>query len=107
MLSLEPAFAAFGGLKIGAVGPYPDGSECAYEVRAFAPSLAVGEDPVTGSLNAGIGQWLIDAGIAPKRYVASQGTRLQRAGRVYVERIDGQVWVGGASTTCIAGRVEL
>lgn len=107
VLSLEPDFAAFYGLKIGVVGPYPPEGECAYEVRAFAPSLAVGEDPVTGSLNAGVGQWLIGAGIAPRRYVASQGTRLQRAGRVHVECVDGQVWVGGASTTCIAGQVEL
>lgn len=107
VLGLEPDFAAFGDLKVGAVGPYPPGSECAYEVRAFAPSLAVGEDPVTGSLNAGIGQWLIGAGTAPERYVAGQGTRLGRAGRVHVERVDGQVWVGGASTTCISGQVEL
>ena len=107
VLGLEPDFAAFEGLKIGVVGPYPPEGECAYEVRAFAPSLAVGEDPVTGSLNAGVGQWLIGAGIAPQRYVASQGTRLQRAGRVHVECVDRQVWVGGVSTTCIAGQVEL
>ncbi|MDN5852383.1 MAG: PhzF family phenazine biosynthesis protein [Actinomycetia bacterium] len=106
VLALEPDFAAFEGLKIGVVGPYSAG-EFAYEVRAFAPSLTVGEDPVTGSLNAGVGQWLIGTGIATERYVASQGTRLQRAGRVHVESVGGQVWVGGASTTCIAGQVEL
>ncbi len=107
VLGLEPDFAAFDGLKIGVVGPYQAESECAFEVRGFAPSLSVGEDPVTGSLNAGLGQWLIGEGIAPEHYVASQGTRLQRAGRVHVERVDGQVWVGGASTTCISGQVEL
>ena len=107
VLAIEPDFAAFGDLKIGVVGPYPDGAPCAYEVRAFVPSLGVGEDPVTGSLNAGIGQWLIGAGIAPEQYVASQGTRLQRAGRVHVDLEGSQVWVGGVSTTCIAGHVEL
>ena len=107
VLALDPDFAAFDGLHIGVVGPYPEGAECAYEVRGFAPVIGVNEDAVTGSLNAGLGQWLIGAGMAPDHYVASQGTRLRRAGRVHVDRVDGQVWVGGSSTTCISGTVEL
>ena len=66
------------------------------------------EDPVTGSLNAALGQWLIGAGLAPAQYVASQGTALGRAGRVHVQRdADGQVWVGGDTVTCISGQVRL
>jgi predicted PhzF superfamily epimerase YddE/YHI9 len=67
-----------------------------------------GEDPVTGSLNASVGQWLIGVGLMPERYVASQGTALGRKGRVYLERDSaGQVWVGGNTLTCIDGTVDL
>ena len=66
------------------------------------------EDPVTGSLNASMGQWLMGAGLAPNSYVASQGACLARAGRVYVHRDEqNQVWVGGESVTCIQGSVKL
>jgi predicted PhzF superfamily epimerase YddE/YHI9 len=61
---------------------------------------------VTGSLNAGIGQWLA-GGVLPTSYVASQGTVLQRAGRVHVELVDGQIWVGGETRTTVAGSVDL
>lgn len=75
-------------------------------VRAFAAPLGVPEDPVTGSLNASLAQWLIAAGLAPKRYVAVQGERLGRYGQVHIEQdTDGQVWVGGSVVTCISGQV--
>jgi PhzF family phenazine biosynthesis protein len=78
------------------------------EVRAFAAPVGVDEDPVTGSLNASLAQWLIAEGLLPDRYVAAQGTCLDRAGRVHIERdADGQVWVGGEVVTCIEGRVAL
>ena len=78
------------------------------EVRGFAPHMGINEDPVTGSLNASLAQWLIAEGHAPERYVAAQGTCMDRAGRVYIERdASGQVWVGGESVTCIAGTVAL
>ena len=78
------------------------------EVRGFAPHLGVNEDPVTGSLNASLAQWLIAEGHAPERYIAAQGTCMDRAGRVYIERdASGQVWVGGESVTCIDGTVTL
>ena len=78
----------------------------AFEVRAFFPgNSGMVEDPVTGSLNAGLAQWLISAGHAPPRYIASQGTVLGRAGRIYVESADGEIWIGGQSVTCIDGRV--
>lgn len=78
------------------------------EVRAFAAPVGVNEDPVTGSLNAALAQWLIADGHAPARYVASQGACLGRDGRVSIERdAQGQVWVGGESVTCIDGSVTL
>ena len=77
-------------------------------VRAFAAPLGVNEDPVTGSLNASLAQWLMADGLAPTRYVAAQGECLGRAGRVHMERdAGGQVWVGGASVTCVDGTVNL
>jgi len=107
VLALRPDFGVMAELKIGAVGRYPKGAECAFEVRAFVPALAVPEDPVTGSLNAGLAQWLIDAGLAEASYVASQGTVLGRAGRVHVRREAGQTWIGGAVCPVVAGTVRL
>ena len=77
------------------------------EVRAFVPTLGVQEDPVTGSLNAGLAQWLIGSGVMPARYVASQGTAMGRAGRVHVEQRDGDIWIGGDSVALVEGRVSL
>lgn len=109
VLALEPDWAAFGDLKIGVVGPYAEGP-LAVEVRAFCPGYGMPEDPVTGSLNAGIGQWLA-GGVLPPSYVASQGTVLLRAGRVHVRLEgtpgDGVVWVGGDTRTTVAGFVDL
>ena len=78
------------------------------EVRAFAVPIGVAEDPVTGSLNASLAQWLIEMGELPERYVAAQGTVLGRAGRVQVERdAEGTVWVGGDCVAVIEGEVRL
>jgi len=104
VLDVRPDWSAFGDLDIGVVGIYPSGSECAVEVRAFCPSIGVVEDPVTGSLNASIGQWLAGDRL-PASYVAAQGTVLGRAGRVYVEKVDDTVWVGGDAATTIKGTV--
>jgi PhzF family phenazine biosynthesis protein len=104
VLAVRPDWSAFGGLDVGVVGPYPAGSECAVEVRAFCPSIGVVEDPVTGSLNASIGQWLAGDRL-PTSYVAAQGTVLGRAGRVYVEKVGDTVWVGGDAATTIKGSV--
>lgn len=106
VLSLKPDPSAFGGLNIGVVGLYPRGSECAIEVRAFGFDSGFGEDPVTGSLNASIAQWLGGTRL-PLSYVASQGTVLQRRGRVHLETLDGQVWVGGETRVTISGTVDL
>jgi PhzF family phenazine biosynthesis protein len=78
------------------------------QVRAFASPIGVNEDPVTGSFNASLAQWLIAEGLAPATYTATQGTRLGRFGQVHIAQDEtGQVWVGGASVTCIDGTVRL
>ena len=87
VLALQPDWSAAAGMDIGVVGPYPEGSECAVEIRAFCPDMGIAEDPVTGSLNAGVAQWLAGDRL-PASYVASQGTALGRRGRVYMERRD-------------------
>ena len=109
VLALEPDHAALKrlGVKVGAIGAHAAGAEPAFEVRAFAAAIGIPEDPVTGSLNASLAQWLIGAGLAPPRYVAAQGTRLGREGRVHVEQRDGEVWIGGHSVGCVDGRVRL
>jgi PhzF family phenazine biosynthesis protein len=97
------------GLNLGVAGPYPAGAPEAFEVRAFFDKDgAMAEDPVTGSLNASLAQWLLDSGRATAPYVASQGTVLGRRGRVHVSRDrDGQIWVGGGTVSCITGTVAL
>ena len=78
------------------------------EVRAFAAPIGISEDPVTGSLNASLAQWLIAEGHLPARFLASQGLCLGRAGLVHIERdAAGQVWVGGDAVTCVDGQVTL
>jgi PhzF family phenazine biosynthesis protein len=106
VLALTPRYDE---LDIGVVAPYPPGSPEALEVRAFTyKNGAVDEDPVTGSLNASLAQWLLATGRATAPYVARQGTALGRAGRVHVTQdADGAVWVGGGTVTCVRGEVEL
>jgi len=110
VLDLEPDYSQLLGLSVGVVGPWQpevDGDEAQFEVRAFCAGEGMPEDPVTGSLNAGLAQWLIADGHAPTRYVASQGTAMGRAGRVSIEQIGADIWVGGAAVTCISGQLTL
>ena len=111
VLSLRPDFANLL-IDVGVLGPHQDGEArrlgAAYEVRAFCPGLAITEDPVTGSLNAGFGVWLTGAGRVPASYVARQGTAIGRDGRVHVDRAeDGTVWVGGVSRTVVQGSLNV
>lgn len=108
VLALTPDYPALADLKLGVVAPWSaaDGKDAQFEVRAFIPTRAT-EDPVTGSLNAGLAQWLISAGLAPDAYIAAQGTALGRAGRVHVQREGDDIWIGGKTVTCIAGRLDL
>lgn len=103
VLAIRPDYAAMAGLMVGVIAPHPAGSEVGFEVRTFIPGDAAAEDPVTGSFNAGAAQWLIGTGRAPGSYLAAQGTALGRAGRVHVETLDGDIWVGGHSVSCIEG----
>jgi PhzF family phenazine biosynthesis protein len=98
-----------GDLDVGLAGPYPPSSECAFEVRAFFPADGRSiEDPVTGSLNASLAQWLLSTGRASAPYVASQGTAIGRRGRIRIDaEADGTVWVSGATSTRITGAVDL
>jgi len=112
VLALEPDLGRHpaGSLDIGVVGPYPEGSECAFEVRAMFRDEQGGtrEDPVTGSLNASLAEWLLATGRARAPYVASQGTRLGRIGRPRIDQdAAGKVWVGGTTFTCISGEIEI
>lgn len=109
VLAVEPDFRAMAGMDLGIAGPWsPDEAATRgadIEVRGLDGS--VGEDPVTGSLNASLGQWLTSAGILPGSYVAAQGTRLGRRGRVTVTREGDQVWVAGATCTVMSGTIDL
>lgn len=105
LLALQPNGSALFGRFIGVAAVHSDGE---LEVRGFFPGAqGTIEDPVTGSLNASLGQWLIGAGLMPESYTARQGTALGRAGRVHVQRIDGQVWVGGTCITVLDGTAHL
>jgi PhzF family phenazine biosynthesis protein len=108
VLAVRPDYSILSGLRVGVVGAWDsakDGADAQFEVRAFTAGGY--EDPVTGSLNAALAQWLIGTGVAPSTYVASQGTVLGRIGRVYVERDGPEIWIGGAVTACIAGTLTL
>lgn len=96
-------------VDLGIAGPYPPGSEAAFEVRAFVPNDGgTVEDPVTGSFNASLAQWLLASGRAQAPYLARQGTALGRRGEVHISSDpDGTVWVGGGVVTCVSGTVDL
>jgi len=104
VLELRPGALDF---DLGAAGFHPPGSPAAIEVRAWAPvnGLAA-EDPVTGSLNASLAQWLIASGRLEAPYLAHQGSAIDRAGRIHVSQDEeGAIWIGGRSATVIAGQL--
>lgn len=103
VLGLQPDMTILRDLKLGVVGPQPAGADTQFEVRAFVPGLGVPEDPVTGSLNAGLALWLIRTGQAPAKFTVSQGTALKRRGRVEIERVGETFWIGGEVAVRVAG----
>lgn len=106
VLALKPDWGSLAPLKLGVVGPHDAGHDAGFEVRAFIGDGGY-EDPVTGSLNASLAQWLIGAKLAKSCYVASQGTCLQRAGRVYLRQEGADIWVGGDVVQVISGQIDL
>ena len=110
VLALRPNYSTLTGLKVGAFAacnPLKDGNSAQFEVRAFSVEDVGHEDPVTGSLSAGLAQWLIGSRIAPPEYVVSQGTALKRLGRVHIEQNGSRIWVGGMVRTCVMGKLML
>lgn len=107
VLHVVPDYPAFGRFPdIGVAGPHAASSDVDLEVRAFTSEGAT-EDPVTGSLNAALAQWLVPAGIMPPSYVAAQGTAVGRRGRVHVEHDGTDAWIGGDTVVGITGTVAL
>lgn len=106
VLALKPGWTMLSPLKLGVVGPHKAGHDAAFEVRAFIGNGGY-EDPVTGSLNASLAQWLIGAGLAKPAYVAAQGTALRRAGRVHLRRDGTEIWVGGDVVDVVVGEIRL
>ncbi|HXZ91988.1 MAG TPA: PhzF family phenazine biosynthesis protein [Burkholderiales bacterium] len=106
VLALKPDWAALDPLKLGVLGPHEPGGDAAFEVRAFVGDGGW-EDPVTGSLNASLAQWLFGAGLASSPYVAAQGAALGRAGRVHLRKDGAEVWVGGDVVEVVRGEVAL
>lgn len=118
VLALAPDLAAIPARKIaalGVVGPTgTDGADgAAYEVRGFvaadpATGTAGYEDPVTGSLNAGIAQWMLERGALTPPWTARQGTALRRDGLVHLDvDADGTVWVGGTARVDLRGSIDI
>lgn len=110
VLALQPDYSQLLGLVVGVIAPCNparDDVDAQFEVRAFVAGDGAQEDPATGSLNAGVAQWLLSEGLAPECYVVSQGTAMGRAGRIRVERQGDEIWVGGAVAVCIEGHLQL
>ncbi|APT87555.1 PhzF family phenazine biosynthesis protein [Corynebacterium flavescens] len=104
VLDLQPDLSLIPDAMVGAIGAYPAGSEFDFEMRSFAPRAGVAEDPVCGSMNASVGQWLIRSGRVDGAYRVSQGSLLGRAGDITITPDEmGTVWVGGATNTLFRG----
>ncbi|WP_062240226.1 PhzF family phenazine biosynthesis protein [Brevibacterium epidermidis] len=106
VLALNPDFSAIPDAKLGVLGAHPEGTDHEYEIRAFVPGVGVAEDPVTGSLNASVAQWLIGENLAPNSYTATQGTALGRSGVISISAEHDEIWIGGATSICVRGTVH-
>ena len=112
VVAVVPDIAAFADLKVTIVGRWDEDTAAALgadvEVRAFyADGRDFGEDPVTGSANAGLAQWLIGTGALPSSYTSRQGSVIGREGRVRIDADGDRVWVSGDAVTRILGEVDL
>jgi PhzF family phenazine biosynthesis protein len=106
VLAVEPDLAAMS-IATGVIGAHRDGGPADHEVRAFVPGLGVDEDPVTGSLNAGIATWFLGSGRATGGYTAHQGTRVGADGLIRVTEQPDGIWIAGATRTVVTGTVTL
>jgi len=107
VLDIKPNWAALAPLNLGVVGPHDPNFEANLEVRAFVGRGGY-EDPVTGSLNASLAQWLMGAGFIKSSYIAAQGTILQREGRVHLSKDNNdEIWVGGHVVEVISGEISV
>ena len=105
VLAVDPVRTHSRLIDVGVVGPH-SGGDVDFEIRAFftAGSGMLVEDPVTGSLNASVAQWLFASKRAEGSYVAAQGTKLGRRGRVRLSQEgEGQVWVAGNTRSLFSG----
>jgi PhzF family phenazine biosynthesis protein len=109
VLALQPDHAGLKqeGVKVGVVGRHPAGGDCDVEVRFFIAPLGIEEDPVTGSLNANLGRWLMADGRLPRRYTAGQGRCIGRDGRVHLHDDGSTLWVGGDVVPLVTGTIAL
>jgi len=96
--------------SIGLIGPHSADAECDFEVRMLSFYNGTTEDPITGSLNSALAHWMISRGELHHNIVVSQGTCINRLGRVYISpdpSIDGRVLIGGMTHILIEGSVTL
>jgi len=108
VLALDSARVRWPEFKaIGLIGAHADGGECQYEVRLLAPSSGMSEDPITGSLNSALAHWLQSRGQLTKPVTVSQGTRIERHGRVSIRALENGVMIGGQTHILIEGEVQL
>jgi PhzF family phenazine biosynthesis protein len=108
VLDLEPDLSQIPEAMIGAIGAYPEGSTHAFEMRTFAPGAGVDEDPVCGSMNASVGQWLLGSGVVAGGYRVSQGTRVGRTGEITITPdTESNVWISGATNTLFRGVADI
>ena len=109
VLDVEAATRHPARIEVGLVGPWGDGADTDFEVRALFSDQrgAILEDPVTGSLNAALAQWLVASGQATVPYTASQGRKLGREGRIEVSAAGDDLWIGGAATVIVEGKITI
>jgi PhzF family phenazine biosynthesis protein len=107
VLSIVPDFSQLKEINFGIIGPGSPHPEADFEVRAFVESFSIPEDPVTGSLAAGIAIWFQKQGHAPASYTLHQGTAIQFSGLIDVHAEDGTIWIGGTVHECISGQKSI
>lgn len=113
VIGLQPDLARLADLErrlgvtgLTVFGPHRSG-DAAIEVRTFAPSCGVAEDPVCGSGNGSVAAFLWARGLLPadgRDYLATQGRCVGRNGRIEVN-VDsgGSIRIGGSCVICVEG----